>query len=97
MRTSPATNVGDDKDSERRHRAAIEGFAKAAGYVMTDWFYDAAVRDRGRASQPSRPDRRERVRTIIVESLDRLVGDLAVQLPRASRRRKEEGACVCSK
>ena len=29
MRTSSATNVGDDKDSERRQREAIEGFAKA--------------------------------------------------------------------
>ena len=44
MRTSSATNVSDDKDSERRQRLAIEGFAKAAGYVITDWFYDAAVK-----------------------------------------------------
>jgi hypothetical protein len=26
MRTSSATNVGADKDSERRQRAAIEGY-----------------------------------------------------------------------
>jgi hypothetical protein len=39
--TSSATNGGDNKDSEHRQRAAIEGFAKAAGYVITDWFYDA--------------------------------------------------------
>jgi len=26
MRTSSATNVGDGKDSEKRQRAAIEGF-----------------------------------------------------------------------
>jgi hypothetical protein len=31
MRTSSATNVGRDKDSEARQRAAIEGYAKAAG------------------------------------------------------------------
>ena len=43
LRTSSATNVGDGKDSEARQRKAIEGFAKSAGYVIVDWFYDAAV------------------------------------------------------
>jgi hypothetical protein len=31
LRTSSAANVGEDKDSERRQRAAVEGFAKLAG------------------------------------------------------------------
>ncbi len=31
LRTSSATNVGDGKDSERRPRAAIAAYAKAAG------------------------------------------------------------------
>jgi DNA invertase Pin-like site-specific DNA recombinase len=86
MRTSSATNVGDDKDSERRQRAAIEGFAKAAGYVISDWFYDAAVK--GSDPVTARPgfaamlDRiaGNGVRTIIVESPDRFARDLAVQL-----------------
>jgi hypothetical protein len=45
MRTSSANNVGNDKDSENRQRAAIAGFAKRAGYVIADadWFYDPAV------------------------------------------------------
>jgi hypothetical protein len=43
MRTSSATNVGRDKDSETRQRAAIESFAKAAGYIIVDWFYDPAL------------------------------------------------------
>ena len=43
MRTSSATNVGDGKDSEARQRKAIEGYAKATGMVIVDWFYDAAV------------------------------------------------------
>ena len=43
MRTSSATNVGDGKDSEAWQRKAIEGYAKAAGMVIVDWFYDAAV------------------------------------------------------
>jgi DNA invertase Pin-like site-specific DNA recombinase len=32
IRTSSATNVGEDKDSDRRQRLAIERFAKRAGY-----------------------------------------------------------------
>jgi Resolvase, N terminal domain len=44
MRTSSATNVGRDKDSEVRQRAAIESYAKAAGYSIVDWFYDPAVK-----------------------------------------------------
>ena len=31
LRTSSAANVGADKDSEKRQRAAIEAFARAAG------------------------------------------------------------------
>jgi len=42
-RTSSAANVGADKDSEKRQRAAIEGFAKRAGLEIVDWFYDPAV------------------------------------------------------
>jgi DNA invertase Pin-like site-specific DNA recombinase len=86
MRTSTATNVGGGKDSERRQRVAIEGYAKAAGYVIMDWFYDAAVR--GADPVTTRPgfvamlDRiaGNGVRTIIVESPDRFARDLAVQL-----------------
>jgi hypothetical protein len=40
MRTSSAANIGDGKDSEAR---PIEGYAKATGMVIVDWFYDAAV------------------------------------------------------
>ena len=43
LRTSSATNVGEGKDSETRQRKAIESYAKAAGVVIVDWFYDAAV------------------------------------------------------
>ena len=34
LRTSSATNVGPDKDSDKRQREAIEGYAKAAGYLI---------------------------------------------------------------
>jgi DNA invertase Pin-like site-specific DNA recombinase len=86
MRTSSAANVGGDKDSEARQRAAIEGYAKHAGIVIVDWFYDAAVK--GADPVTERPgfaamlDRiaSNGVRTIVVESPDRFARDLAVQL-----------------
>ena len=42
--TQGAANVGEDKDSEKRQRAAIEGYAKAAGYEIVDWLYNASVK-----------------------------------------------------
>jgi hypothetical protein len=53
MRTSSAANVGTDKDSEKRQRAAIEGYAKAASFVVVEWFYDAAIK--GADSVTARP------------------------------------------
>jgi DNA invertase Pin-like site-specific DNA recombinase len=88
MRTSSATNVGADKDSEKRQRAAITAFAKASGFKVADddWYYDAAVK--GADHVTDRPgfvamlDRiaGNGVRTIIVESPDRFARDLTVQL-----------------
>jgi DNA invertase Pin-like site-specific DNA recombinase len=86
MRTSSATNVGADKDSEKRQRAAIEGYAKSAGMVIVDWYYDKAVR--GSDAVTERPGFQTMlariagngVRTIVVESPDRFARDLAVQL-----------------
>ena len=43
IRTSSAANVGADKDSDKRQRAAIEGYAKRAGFALVDEFNDAAV------------------------------------------------------
>lgn len=86
LRTSSATNVGADKDSEKRQRAAIESYAKSAGYVMVDWFYDAAVRgsdvitERAGFAAMLQRIAGNGVRTIIVESPDRFARDLAVQL-----------------
>ena len=36
LRTSSAANVGGDKDSEKRQRAAIEAFARTHGYRLVD-------------------------------------------------------------
>ena len=43
LRTSSATNVGRDKDSDRRQRKAIEAFARRAGFEIVSEYYDAAV------------------------------------------------------
>jgi DNA invertase Pin-like site-specific DNA recombinase len=86
MRTSSASNVGADKDSDKRQRAAIEGYAKSAGYSIVDWFYDKAVRgDDDVTARPGFSAMLERiagngVRTIIIESPDRFARDLKVQL-----------------
>lgn len=85
LRTSSATNVGTDKDSEKRQRAEIEKFAKRAGYVIVDTYYDADVR--GDDPVDVRPgfgamlDRiaGNGVRTIIVEMASRFSRDLIVQ------------------
>ena len=85
MRTSSATNVGADKDSERRQRAAIEAYAKRAGLLVTDWFYDPAVS--GADPIETRPgfsallDRIEGngVRVVIIEDASRFARDLMTQ------------------
>jgi DNA invertase Pin-like site-specific DNA recombinase len=86
LRTSSAANVGSDKDSDKRQRAAIEAFAKSAGYVLVGEYYDAAVSGADPIDQ--RPGFMEMLRrvasngakTIIVESPDRFARDLIVQL-----------------
>jgi DNA invertase Pin-like site-specific DNA recombinase len=85
LRTSSAVNVGADKDSEKRQRAAITAFAKSAGIEIVDWYYDAAVS--GADPVDTRPgfaamlERIEGngVRTIIVETASRFARDLMVQ------------------
>ena len=86
LRTSSAANVGTDKDSEKRQRAAIDAFAKAHGYEVVDSFYDAAVSGADPVGErPGFKAMMDRiggngVRVIIVESPDRFARDLAVQI-----------------
>ena len=85
IRTSSAANVGADKDSDKRQRAAIEGYAKRAGFVLIDEFNDAAVS--GADPIETRPgfaalmDRIEGngVRTVIVEDASRFARELVTQ------------------
>jgi len=86
LRTSSAANVGADKDSDKRQRAAIEAFAKANHYTVVEEFYDAAVS--GADPIGERPGFKRMlariagngVRVVLVESPDRFARDLAVQL-----------------
>ena len=86
LRTSSRTNVGADKDSDKRQRAAIEAYAKIAGYELVDTFYDAAVSGADPVSERSGfAEMLERLmsngaRTILLESPDRFARDLLAQL-----------------
>ena len=86
LRTSSATNVGADKDSDKRQRVAIGTFAKRAGFNIVVEYYDKAVSGADRVDQrPGFAEMLQRLavdgaKTIIVESPDRFARDLAVQL-----------------
>ena len=85
IRTSSAANVGTDKDSDKRQRAAIESFAKRSGFALVAEYNDAAVS--GADPIDTRPgfaellDRIEGngVRTVIVEDASRFARELMTQ------------------
>jgi DNA invertase Pin-like site-specific DNA recombinase len=85
MRTSSATNVGPDKDSESRQRAAIMAYSIRENVEVVDWFYDAAVS--GTDPVDTRPGfaamlqrlMSNGVRTVLVETANRFARDLIVQ------------------
>lgn len=85
IRTSSAAIVGADKDSDKRQRAAIEGFAKRAGFELAAEFNDAAVSGadpiESRAGFAALLDRIESngVRTVIVEDASRFARELMTQ------------------
>lgn len=85
LRTSSASNVGTDKDSEKRQRDAIQTYATRAGCEVVAWYYDAAVSGADPIdTRPGFADALERiasngVRTIVVETANRFARDLIVQ------------------
>ena len=87
LRTSSRTNVGADKDSDKRQRAVIDAYAKAAGYEIVETFYDAGVSGADPMSERSGfAEMLERLmsngaRTIVVESPDRFARDLWFSSP----------------
>lgn len=84
-RTSSATNVGGDKDSEKRQRDAVEAYAKSSGIKIVDSFYDAAVSgDDDLATREGFAEMLDciegnGVRTVLIESADRLARKVLVQ------------------
>ena len=87
MRTSSATNVGGDKDSEGRQRAAIADYAAKNHIAIApqDWFYDEAVKGTDpietRAGFSALLDRIEDngVRLVLIEDATRFARDLLTQ------------------
>jgi DNA invertase Pin-like site-specific DNA recombinase len=85
LRTSSAANVGADKDSDKRQRAAIQGYAKRAGFEVVSEFYDPGVSGadpiEGRKGFAELLDRVENngVATVIVEDASRFARELVVQ------------------
>lgn len=85
IRTSSAANVGVDKDSDKRQRAAIHAFAERAGFAVMGEFSDPGVS--GADPIETRPgfsallDRSEAngVRTMIVEDASRFARELMTQ------------------
>ena len=85
-RTSSATNVGADKDSQKRQQDAINGYAKANGFQVTRGFYDAAVSGADPIDQRDgfvdmlAYMRGNGARIILVENASRFARDLTVQI-----------------
>jgi DNA invertase Pin-like site-specific DNA recombinase len=85
LRTSSATSVGADKDSDKRQREAIQKFAKTSGHEIVEEFYDKAVSGAdavdARAGFSSMMEwiAANGIQTIIVETANRFARDLMVQ------------------
>src|SRR6266436_9138040 len=85
LRTSSATNIGEDKDSGRRQLHAIQAFAKRAGTELVDTFHDEAVK--GSDPIDTRPGfaamlealEANGTKSIVVETANRFARDLMVQ------------------
>lgn len=85
LRTSSAANVGDDKDSLRRQREAVAGYANANRLAIVGEFYDAAVSGADAIEQrPGFATMLERiegngVRTVLVEDSSRFARTVLAQ------------------
>jgi DNA invertase Pin-like site-specific DNA recombinase len=85
LRTSSATNVGADKDSDKRQRQAILAYARRHGIELAGEYWDTDVN--GADPVHTRPAFAEMlaaiagngVRTILVETAARFARDLIVQ------------------
>lgn len=86
LRTSSASNVGTDKDSDKRQRVAIAAFAKAAGFEVVAEYYDAAVSGADPIeTRPGFSDLLDKIegngcRTVIVEDVSRFARDMVAHI-----------------
>lgn len=94
FRTSSKSNVGPDKDSERRQREAVTAYAKAHRLEIAEEFYDKAVSGadpiderKGFAALLKRCESNG-VKMVLVENASRFARDLAVQLTGHAMMRK---------
>jgi DNA invertase Pin-like site-specific DNA recombinase len=86
FRTSSASNVGDEKDSLKRQRVAVETFSARQQYKIVQEFYDSAVS--GSDAIEDRPgfaallDRIESngVHTVIVEDVSRFAREMKAHI-----------------
>jgi DNA invertase Pin-like site-specific DNA recombinase len=85
LRTSSKTNIGPDKDSEKRQRAAIASHARSAGYVIVAEFSDQGVsgadpiESRAGFSAMLARIAGNGVRVVLVENSSRFARDLVTQ------------------
>jgi DNA invertase Pin-like site-specific DNA recombinase len=85
FRTSSMTNVGEDTDTVKRQRSAVEGFAKRTGYEIVAEYSDDGVK--GADLVDARPGfaamlqhvAGNGVRTVVVETTSRFARDLITQ------------------
>ena len=86
LRTSSATNVGPDKDSDKRQMEAIERYAKRNDISIVGKYYDAGVKgsdpimDRQGFRDMVYDAAKRNVRLVLIESPDRFARDLIVQI-----------------
>jgi hypothetical protein len=100
LRTSSAANVGADKDSDKRQRAAIEAYARRERWEIVEEFYDADVS--GADPIETRPgfsallDRIEGngVRTVLVEDASRFAASSLSRKPASSPLSNGAFACL---
>jgi len=86
MRTSAAVGAGTDNDSEKRQHLAISNYAGKAGYELVKCWYDCGVSGvdevigRAAFNEMLAYVTENNIKTVIIESADRLARDLMIQM-----------------
>lgn len=99
LRTSSATNVGAEKDSDKRQREAILTYAKAEKISVEKEFYDAgvsgaiAIDEREAFIEMLEYAKRTGISIILVENIGRFARDQRAQL-NGYDALKEDGFCL---